>query len=283
MGTSHDVTVYEPNHILKKGLLVWTEMFRELLAARELLWRLMVRDISVRYKQSFLGILWAFLTPLVLMFAFLWMKSFNVLPIGNTEMPYASFLFLGQMVWLLFSHAVSSSTNSLVDAGTLLNKINFPREVLVFSSVGLSIFEFILRIPLLLLVFFWTGFVPKLTIVFIPFLLVPLMFLVLGIGFWLSLLNALFRDAGAFVGIVVTLGMFATPVIYPPPTKWPLSFWINFANPVSSFITGARDLACNGFLSDPVGYFVASLFSVLIFLGSWRVFHLVEPKIAEKV
>jgi len=283
MGKGDGITIYEPNHILKKGALVWPEMVRELIDARGLLWRLVMRDISVRYRQSFLGILWAFLTPLALMFAFLFIQSLKILPISGTAMPYAAFLFLGQMVWLFFSHGVSSSTNALVDAGALLNKINFPREVLVLSSVGLAIFEFALRIPLLLLVFLSVGFVPKPAILLVPFILLPLMLLVLGVGFCLSLFNALFRDVGAIVGIVLTLGMFAAPIVYPSPTRWPFSFLVNHVNPISAFVTAARDLAFLGRLGDPQGYAMASLGSFLIFLVSWRFFHLVEPRIAEKV
>lgn len=277
------ITVYEPNHILKKGIRVWPEMVREIIGARGLLWRLVMRDISVRYRQSFLGILWAFLTPLALMFAFLFIQSLNVLPISDTAIPYAAFLFLGQMVWLFFSHGVSSSTNALVDAGALLNKINFPREVLILSSVGLAIFEFVLRIPLLFLVFLSVGFVPNPAIILVPIILIPLMFLVLGMGFFLSLFNALFRDVGAIVGIVLTLGMFTAPIVYPPPTRWPFSFLVNHVNPISAFVTAARDLAIFGRLGDFQGYVMASLVSFLIFLVNWRFFHLVEPKIAEKV
>jgi lipopolysaccharide transport system permease protein len=97
------VTIYEPNHIQKAGILVWGEMVREFIAFSGLIWRLIVRDISARYKQSFLGIFLVFLAPLVMMFVFVWVKGKNILPIDDTAMPYAAFVFLGQMVWLLFS------------------------------------------------------------------------------------------------------------------------------------------------------------------------------------
>ena len=95
---SNKITVYEPNHIMRAGVRIWAEMFRELIAYRELIWRLVVRDISARYKQSVLGILWAFLAPLALMIVFVWIKGKNILPIGETAMPYAAFVFFGQMI-----------------------------------------------------------------------------------------------------------------------------------------------------------------------------------------
>jgi lipopolysaccharide transport system permease protein len=277
------ITVYQPNHILKAGVRIWTEMFRELVEFRGLVWRLVVRDISARYKQSFLGVLWAFLAPLALMIVFVWIKKKNILPIGETAMPYAAFVFLGQMIWFLFSHGVTSSANSLVNAGSMLTKINFPREVLILSSIAQTIFEFVIRIPLLALVFFWVGFMPQWTILLVPFILIPLILMLVGAGFIVSLFNAVIRDTSSALGIVMNLGMFATPVIYPPPTTWPLSFWINYANPVSSFLTASRDLSTVGYLTDPTNYFSSALFGFLLFFVGWRIFHLTEPKVAERI
>jgi lipopolysaccharide transport system permease protein len=268
---------------MKAGIRIWAEMFRELVDFRGLIWRLVVRDITARYKQSVFGILWAFLAPLVMMFVFVWVKNKSILPIGETIMPYAAFVFLGQIVWLLFSHGVTTCANCLVAAGSMLTKINFPKEVLVLSAVGQTIFEFLIRIPLLLIVFVCVGFTPKLTILLVPFALLPLLLLVVGLGFFVSLFNAIIRDVSSVLGIFMNLGMFVTPVIYPPPATWPISFWINYANPVSGFVTAARDLVLVGSLTDPASYVSSVIVSILLFFVGWRLFHLVEPKIAERV
>ena len=268
---------------MKAGITVWADMLRELIEFRGLIWRLIIRDLSARYKQSIFGILWAFIAPLIMMVIFIWVKSKNILPIGETDIPYAAFVFMGQMVWLLFSQGVLTSANSLVAAGNMLTKINFPREVLVFSAVGQTIFEFLIRIPLLIIIFVWVGFTPKLAILLVPFVLLPLLFFVIGLGFFLALLNAAARDIGSALGIIMNLGMFVTPVIYPPPTSWPFSFLINTLNPVSSFVTAARDAAVEGSLTDPVNYIMSAILSALFFFIGWRLFHLTEPKIAERV
>jgi len=278
-----DTTVYEPNHILKAGIRIWPEMVRELILARELIWRLIIRDLTAKYKQSVFGILWSFITPLAMMFVFIMVKRGNILPIRKTAMPYPAFLFLGQMVWLLFQQGVTTTTSSLVEAGSLITKINFPRETLVISKLGQTIFEFLIRIPLLIIIFIWVGFVPKLPILLVPFVLIPLLLLVTGLGFFLSLLNGVIRDIGSAIGILLSIGMFATPVIYPPPVRWPMSFLINYVNPVSAFVNAARDLATTGYITNPESYMTSSIISLLVFLIGWRAFHLVEPKIAETV
>jgi lipopolysaccharide transport system permease protein len=243
----------------------------------------MLRDISVRYKQSFLGILWAFLAPLTMMFVFVWIKEKNILPIHDTRMPYPAFVFLGQMVWLVFAHGVNVTANSLVAAGSMLKKINFPKEVLVVSAVGQTIFEFLLRLPLLYIVFIWVDFMPQAALFAMPVILLPLLLLVVGIGFYVSLLNAVFRDMSNLIVIILNLGLLVTPVIYPPPTTWPISFWVNYINPVSSFVIAVRDLATVGFITEPASLALSSALSILFFLSGWRLMHLVEPKIAERI
>ena len=128
-------------------------MFRELAESRGIIWRLIVRDVTALYKQSILGVLWAFLSPLVMMIIFLWVKQNRILNIADTVIPYAAFVFLGQLLWQFFSSGLTVSANSLVKSSPLLTKINFPREALVFSAVGQAIFEFVIRVPLLLIIF----------------------------------------------------------------------------------------------------------------------------------
>ena len=105
----------------------------------------------------------------------------------------------------------------------------------------------------------------------------------MGLGFFLSLVNGVIRDVSNVMGIVINLGMFVTPVIYPPPTTWPMSFLINYANPVSGFVTAARDLTTVGYLTNPASYVSSVIISILLFFIGWRLFHLVEPKVAERV
>ncbi|MFC1841033.1 ABC transporter permease [Thermodesulfobacteriota bacterium] len=281
--SSDQLKVYEPNYIVNAGLHVWADMFKELVGFRGLVWRLIIRDISARYKQSLFGVFWAFIAPMVLMMVFVWVKNRQILPIDDTAMPYAAFVFTGQMIWQLFSQGVLSSANSLVAAGNMLTKINFPREVLIFSAIGQTVFDFILKIPLLFIVFYATGFLPGFSIVLIPFALLPMLIMIIGIGFFVSLLNAVSRDVANALSIIMNLGMFLTPVIYPPPESWPFSFLINTLNPVSSFISISRDLMTTGIISDPFNYVFSLLFSLLIFLFGWRLFHLTEPKIAERI
>jgi len=96
-------------------------------------------------------------------------------------------------------------------------------------------------------------------------------------------LNAVTRDISNALGIIMYLGMFVTPIIYPPPTSWPMSFLINYVNPISSFVTASRDLLIKGTITHPTIYLSSFILSFLLFLVGWRIFHLTESKVAERV
>ena len=277
------IRIYEPNSIRNTGIHVWIDMVSELVEYRELIWRLMVRDISARYRQSVLGVFWSFLTPLFIMGIFIVVKNNRIIPIGDTALPYPAYVFIGQMVWLLFSQGLTSASNSLISSGSLLAKINFPKEVLIISAIGQTIFDFIIRIPLLIIIFLWVGFIPKLTILLIPLILMPLLLLIFGLGLFLAMFNALIRDVGNALNILLSVLMFASPILYPPPTTWPLNFWINDINPVSGFLIAAYDLIAVGYLTNSGAYLYAVIFSVFMLFVGWRIFHLIEPKIAERI
>jgi len=272
--------VYIPNKHLKLGIRIWREMFRELIHTRELTWRFFIRDLSAKYKQSVLGYLWAVIMPFIAIGSFMFLNRTGVINIGKTDVPYPLFALIGLSVWQIFSVGIISGCNSLVKAGGMISKINFPRETLVFSSIAQSIFEFLVRFSLIILFFFIFKFIPPWKILLFPLSLVPIIFLTLGLSLILSLVNSVFRDTANIVSLLATFLMFLTPVLYPTPDKQSLFFKLN---PLSPSVNAPRDLIIYGYLKNPIDFFIVSVLSFLIFLISWRIFHLVETKIPERI
>lgn len=274
--------IYTPDAHLGFGWHVWREMARELIQGRELMWRLFLRDLSARYRQSVFGYVWAVMPAIVTVLTFTYLKGSGTLPIGQTNMPYPAYVLLGMSVWQLFATGLTRTTQSLVQASAIITKINFSRETLVLAAFGESIFNFLIRIVLIGVVFAWYRVVPVWTIIFVPFMLIPLVLMTVGFGFMLSIANGVFRDIGNSLTLVLTFAMFLTPVIYPPPTQWP-KVLINYLNPVSPFIIATRDLTTIGTLSQPDGLFYASVAGLVVFLVAWRIFHLAMSRVAERV
>ena len=271
--------IYEPNKQFKLGIRVWREMFAELYEFRELIWRLFVRDFSAKYRQSLLGNLWGVIMPFVAIGTFVYLKKAGIVSIAATDMPYPLYALIGLSFWQIFSSGLSSGANSLIGAGDLITKINFPREVLVIASMAQSLFEFVIKFILIILFFAFYQFVPSWKIAFLPVMLLPLGFLTIGLALVLSILNGVMRDIGNIVGLLLMFWMFLTPVLYPIPGGQ-LLFDLNL---LSVLIDAPRELIATGTLSRPEVYGIASAVSILIFLISWRIFHLAETKIPERV
>lgn len=274
--------IYDNNMKQRMGLRVWKMIAMDLWRSRELIYQLIIRDISVRYKQSFLGYLWALLFPIATVAIFTFLVSFKVLPIGDTVLPYPLFALWSISVWQLFASTLSSSTSSLVGAGTLITKINFPKETLVISSVGQSLFDFMVRLIPIAMLCIWYGYLPPIESLFIPLLLFPLLLLATGLGFFLSLLNLVMRDIGNATGIILTFAMFATPVLYPAPVSAPF-YLVNILNPVSPILIATQDILMFGELHHQDLLMVSCLFSLLVFLIGIRLFNLTIPRAIERV
>jgi lipopolysaccharide transport system permease protein len=206
---------------------------KELIQYKELFYFFAWRDIKVKYSQTFLGITWAIIQPLVLMFVFTKFIG-QPLKIATGGMPYEIFAFSGLVLWIAFSSAVQSSANSLVVNANIIKKIYFPRLIIPISSVLTSIFDSIFGLVLLILMLIY--FKLSFTIVLLPCLFVSLFLTILaaiGIGTWLSALNIKYKDFRYALPFIIQLMLFVTPVIYDT---------INSSNAILKFISALNPM-----------------------------------------
>ena len=263
--------IYTPTGVRRNGMVGWRIMVNDLVDSRRLIWLLILRDISVRYRQSVLGYLWAVIPQIVTVGGFAMLNAWRVMPMGETVIPYVIYAAWGISVWQLFAGCLSACTSSLAAAGSLVTKINFPRECLVIAAIGQPIFDFLVRLVPVIVVFIWYGFTPSWGVIFLPLALGPVIFLALGVGFVLSIANLAIKDTGNALGTALTLGMFLTPVLYPPPVRWPFTL-INYLNPLSPLLTATQDLIAAGSLTRPETFAAACLLAVAVLLVGWRAF-----------
>ncbi len=255
-------------------------MFGELYDFHELIWRLFARDLSAKYKQSLLGNAWCLAMPFVAIGTFMYLNHAGILHIQHTSIPYPLYALIGLSIWQIFATGLNSGANSLVGAGDMVTKINFPREVLVIASMAQSVFEFLIKFGLIIVFFCVFKYFPSWKIIFFPIVLLPLLFLTVGLSLVLSLLNGVMRDIGNIVSLLLMFLMFLTPVLYPVPAK---NFLLLKFNLLSPLINAPRELMTEGSIHQPVLFGVASVVSLLIFLMAWRIFHLAETKVPERV
>lgn len=274
--------IYTPEAHLGFRWATWRDMAVGVVRSRGLTWRLFLRQISARYRQSVLGYVWAVVPAIVTVATFTFLNRSEVLSIGETDIPYPAYVLLGMTVWQLFSNGITSTAQSVSNAGDMIKKVRFPHESLVLAAFGQSVLDFLIRLVLLAAVLAWFRVELAATVLWTPLVLLGLSVLTVGCGYLLALANAVFRDISNALGVLMTFAMFVTPVVYPPPTTWPTSL-INYVNPVSPFIIAAQDLTTKGYLTHPEALVLGCGVAVLVFVVGWRTFHVAMPRIVERV
>jgi lipopolysaccharide transport system permease protein len=278
-----EIKIYTANNIYKQGFLsIFRGMIKNIIDSRELIWRLCVRDFSARYKQSLLGWAWIFLMPIVTMGTFLLLNISGVIRIGQIPVPYPIFGLLGFSLWQALSNGWAVLTVSVTSASSLVRDINFPKETLIFSSIGQIIVDFLIRLVLVLIVYLLYGLTPSFWILLFPLYVLPIFLLTLGLGFLTSLMNVIVRDTLSFINVGMNFFLFLMPIMYTMPEKGFLA-QINKYNPIFFLINTPRDLIISGSIKYPTEFFISLLITVIIFLIGWFIFYISQSKIAERM
>lgn len=286
------LTIYDPTGGDRFSARAWRTMFAELWECRELIHRLVARNISGQFRQSFLGYVWVALPPIALTIIFSLLREARIVnvPMAADAMPYALFALTGTTIWSSFTQTVSMATTSISNAGTLVSKIYFPREALVLSAVGNSMVNILVRLVVLILAFVLFGYLPAWQAIFIPLLFIPLFALALGLGFLLAPLNTMMNDTSKMLEFLFQFGMFLAPTIYPTPilaeatTDWQTGlYWLHNLNPVSHIMYAVHGLIEHGTLAGTLGLSVSVMLSFLVLALGWRFFHICEPFLAERL
>jgi lipopolysaccharide transport system permease protein len=257
-------------------------MWKDLLASRELAWRLFIRNISARYRQSVLGVFWAFLPPIITGLVFIILQSKSVLNLGETDIPYPVYVLMGVTLWQLFVESLHQPLSSVNSARSILAKINFPREALLVSAFYETLFNFLIKLVVLVGIFLF--FKVQITWGVLSATMAVLMLIILGltIGLFLTPIGMLYTDMASALRVATQLWFFATPVVYPPPQSWPYSL-ISTLNPVSPLLSSARDLATKGTLADSTQFAVVSVLTLLVLILSWILYRLSMPILIERM
>lgn len=212
---------------------------RELWAYRELAFFLTWRDITVRYKQTAIGVVWAIMQPLSMMGVFtLFFGALAQMPSDGT--PYPLFAFAGLLPWQLFSRSLTESANSLVKDQQLLARVYFPRILVPVSTTLAALVDFAVAAGVLGILMLVYGVAPGPEVVWLPMFLTLLLVASLGVGLWLSALNVEFRDVTYALPFLSQLWLFLTPVVYPSslvPGRWQ---WLYGLNPMTGVVEGFR-------------------------------------------
>lgn len=257
---------------------------RDLWQYRELFYILSWRDLKVRYKQTLIGVLWAFIRPALTLIIFT--IVFNRVAGLSTEstMPYALMVLAGLLPWQFFAGAVGESSNSLIQNSALITKVYFPKMIIPASTVMTSLVDFLIAFSLLFPLMFLYGYWPGPRLLVIPLLLIPLLVLSLGLGLLLSSLNIQFRDFRYVIPFLLQLGLYLSPVGFSSqalPERWQSWYAVNPMVGIIDAFRWAFTTGPNPFPGQSFG--IACLLSVIIWVLGWNYFRRREKFFADVI
>ena len=261
----------------------WLDLdLREVWSARELLYFFVWRDVKVRYKQTAIGVAWAVLQPLLNMVVFsLFFGKLAKIP--SAGLPYPVFYYCALLPWTYFATALASATTTVVDQQHVVTKVYFPRVVLPLAAVVSGLLDLGIGFGVFLAMMLYYRIAPGPAILMLPAFVLLAVLTALGVGLWLSALNAIYRDVRYVLPFLVQFWMFASPVAYPSslvPERWR---WVYGLNPMAGVIEGFR-WSLTGHGQPPDLLLAASAGAVLVTLaGGIFYFHRAESTIADVV
>ena len=259
------------------------EMIQELIQYRHLLYMLTWRDIKIKYKQSIMGFLWAIFMPMIIVASgILVKKAFSMLSGKPMDLAQLASVSVKAVPWAFFVASIRFATNSLLHNMNLVTKIYFPREIFPLAAMMANFFDFVVASALLIVILAIAGIGASIYLLWLPILLILLIFLVAGIGMLFACANLFFRDVKYIVEVILTFGIFFTPVFYEAEMfgKWAP---VLLLNPVGSILEAINSVVVLHHAPDLFWLAYSATWSIGGLLISWNIFHKAEFAFAENI
>ncbi len=275
-----ETKIYQKEQNISLGKLL-KESLGDIYRSRFLARQLAERDIKAQYRQSYLGIIWAFITPLATAAVWIFLNMSGTIRVTDTGIPYPVYAFTGTLLWSIMREAVNSPATSTSSAKGILSKINFPKEALIISGIYKLLFNSSIKIILLVALVFLFGIGFHWSLLLLPFVILGALLFGTTIGLFLTPISMLFKDVGKIVGMGFSFLMYITPVVYPVPGDG-LMRTVMEINPFTPIILTSRDLITGASPEYLTYYFVVLAATVPLFFLALLSYRISIPIIVER-
>lgn len=240
----------------------------ELITYRELLKQLVLKDIKLKYRRSYLGYIWSILNPLLMMTVLVIVFS----NLFRFDIPnFAVYLLCGQLIFSFMAEATNMAVSSITGNASLIKKTYVPKYIFTLSKVTSSLVNLLFSLIALALVMIFTQVIPTWNILLVPVVLVQVYLFSLGLSLILATFSVFFRDIQYLWGVFISIWMYLTPVIYPVsiiPEEY--RWWYDNINPMYGYIKQFRNVVLDGRELE-FGLFCQGSVTAILFLiiGLW--------------
>lgn len=276
-----ETRIYQKNRTIKVGSLLRASL-KDLIGSRFLARQLAERDIKAQYRQSYLGILWAFAAPLATAAVWIFLNNSGTVRLSDTGVLYPVYAFTGTLIWSIIVASINSPMQSTQAAKGILTKINFPKEALLLSGIYKLLFDSSIKVLLLVLFVFVYGVGFHWSLLLFPFAIFGAILFGTSIGLFLTPIGLLYKDIGKIISFGMQFLMYVTPVVYAIPETGIMKTIMTW-NPITPIVLTARDLVV-GFTPEYLTYFlvVVAVCVPFLFLGL-VVYRIAIPIIVERL
>lgn len=256
------------------------KVFKELYNYRELLKTNIKKEVRGKYKGSWLGVLWTFLNPLLMLavYAFVFPYILRV-KVEN----YTIFMIVALIPWNFFTTAIQSGTGSVVANGNILKKVYFPREIIPISITTSQLVNFLITCIIMFVFILFSGVGFSIHLLLMPLLILIQYLITLALTFVLSALTVFVRDVDHFVSVALTLGFYATPIVYqasmlPEKFQWVLNF-----NPMAQLVEAYRAILYYHQLPNFTMLGIWGILSIILLILGYIIFKNLEKSFVEEL
>ena len=257
--------------------------WKSLWAKRSLLYYLSRKDLTVRYKQTFVGIAWVMIRPFLTMVVFTMIFG-AIAQLDSNGLPYGFVVFAGVLPWYLFANLFAETSGSLIANGALLRKVNCPRLIFPAANLLVALADFAVSFCLLVLMMAWYHITPSWQIIFFPFFVMLAAMTAIGLGLIAATFNAKFRDFQQLIPFLLQMGMYLSPVGYLNQLvskKWEVVYSLN---PLAGIINGFRwSLVPESIPVYTPGLIYSVIFSFIILIIGIKIFRDAEANFADTI
>ncbi len=255
-------------------------IFKELYTYRELLRTSIKKEIRGKYKGAWLGIVWSFLNPLLMLLVYSIVFPYILrIKIEN----YPIFLMIALVPWTFFTNTIQLGAGSVVSNDNIIKKVYFPREILPISVVTSGLINFLITCIIMFIFIIFSGVGISWVIVFFPLVVLIQYIFILGITLVLSSLTVYIRDLEHFVGVFLLMLFYITPIVYNPELL-PLKFkWVLSANPMAIIIQSYRQIMYYKEIPNLLCLFMLIVFCLLLLLFGFLIFKKLQKSFAEEL
>ena len=255
-------------------------IFTKLYQYRELLKTSIKKDIGGKYKNSFLGVIWSFINPLLQICVYA--IVFPLIMRNNIE-NYTVFMVCGLIPWTYFSSVINRSSFVMVENGNIIKKVYFPREILPISLVTSETITFLISTIIIIGFVLLNGVGISYLILFYPLLLLTQYILLIGISLIVSSITVYFRDLQHFIGVFLQLLFYGTPIVYSIETIPERFRWVLKLNPMTHIIEGYRDIFYYKQMPDIKQILIILAIGIVVAILGYIIFNKLQKKFAEEL